>query len=148
MNPDHALLLDFVRRGAGGEGHQPVAVDTNLLAHELGCTLIDADPAADTLTLGFEPDARFVQGNRVVQGGIVTAMLDFAGRAVHARHQRRPLLGPRPGAPARHDAGLGQRRPVTRWRRRASRQCDGDSARVRRAPAFTLRVRPDFDTPC
>ena len=63
MNPDHALLLDFVRRGAGGEGRQPVAVDTNLLAHELGCTLIDADPAADTLTLGFEPDARFVQGN-------------------------------------------------------------------------------------
>jgi uncharacterized protein (TIGR00369 family) len=74
MNPDHALLLSFARRPSG----EPMVVDTNPLALELGATLIAADLQARTLRVGFEPDARFVQGNGVVQGGIVAAMLDFA----------------------------------------------------------------------
>ncbi|HSW22470.1 MAG TPA: PaaI family thioesterase [Burkholderiaceae bacterium] len=74
MNPDHALLLDFLRSPGG----PPRAVDSNPLALALGTTLIAADAAAGTLTLGFEPDARFVQGNGAVQGGMVSAMLDFA----------------------------------------------------------------------
>ena len=64
MNPDHALLLDFLRSPGG----PPRAVDSNPLALALGTTLIAADAAAGTLTLGFEPDARFVQGNGAVQG--------------------------------------------------------------------------------
>jgi uncharacterized protein (TIGR00369 family) len=74
MNPDHALLLDFAHRAPS----EPVAIDTNPLARDLGATLIAADLNAGTLTLGFTPEAGFVQGNGVVQGGIVAAMLDFA----------------------------------------------------------------------
>lgn len=74
MNPDHALLLDFARRPGG----EPVVIATNPLALDLGAMLIAADAQAGTLTMGFTPDARFVQGNGVVQGGIVAAMLDFA----------------------------------------------------------------------
>lgn len=74
MNPDHALLLDFAARHAGAS----VAISTNPLAIDLGAILIAADAKAGTLSLGFAPDARFVQGNGAVQGGIVAAMLDFA----------------------------------------------------------------------
>lgn len=82
MNPDHALLLDFLRATTGASPVAPWPVHTNALARELGATLIAADAEAGTLTLGFEPDARFVQGNGAVQGGIVTAMLDFAAAFV------------------------------------------------------------------
>lgn len=74
MNPDHALLLDFARQ----QPDAPVAITTNPLAMDLGATLVAADAKTGTLTLGFVPDARFVQGNGAVQGGIVAAMLDFA----------------------------------------------------------------------
>lgn len=74
MNPDHALLLDFAARPAGA----PVAITTNPLAMDLGAVLLAADARAGTLSLAFTPDARFVQGNGAVQGGIVAAMLDFA----------------------------------------------------------------------
>jgi uncharacterized protein (TIGR00369 family) len=73
MNPDHALLLEFAARSDG-----PIPIKTNPLARDLGALLIAADREAGTLRIGFEPDARFVQGNGVVQGGIVAAMLDFA----------------------------------------------------------------------
>ncbi|HSW06738.1 PaaI family thioesterase [Aquabacterium sp.] len=78
INPDHALLLDFLRAPPGA----PWPVHTNALAQELGTTLIAADAEAGTLSLCFTPDARFVQGNGAVQGGIVTAMLDFAAAFV------------------------------------------------------------------
>ena len=74
MNPDHALLLDFVRRGA----REPTVFGSNPLACALGTTLLAADAERGIVRLGFEPDARFVQGNGAVQGGIVAAMLDFA----------------------------------------------------------------------
>ncbi|HSV46422.1 MAG TPA: PaaI family thioesterase [Ramlibacter sp.] len=74
MNPDHTLLLEFAAQPPG----EPRAITTNPLAIDLGATLIAADAQAGTLSLGFAPDARFVQGNGAVQGGIVAAMLDFA----------------------------------------------------------------------
>ena len=82
MNPDHALLLDFLRATTGASAIAPWPVHSNALAQELGTTLIAADAEAGTLTLGFAPGARFVQGNGAVQGGIVTAMLDFAAAFV------------------------------------------------------------------
>ena len=74
MNPDHALLLEFAR----SPQREPVAIASNPLARDLGAMLVAADAAAGTLRIAFEPDARFVQGNGAVQGGIVAAMLDFA----------------------------------------------------------------------
>jgi len=82
MNPDHALLLDFIRATAGASPSAPWPVHSNALAQDLGTTLMAADAEAGTLTLGFAPGARFVQGNGAVQGGIVTAMLDFAAAFV------------------------------------------------------------------
>lgn len=53
-------------------------VDSNPLAVDLGATLLEADARTGSLTLGFEPGERFLQGNGVIQGGIVATMLDFA----------------------------------------------------------------------
>lgn len=74
MNPDHALLLEFAR----SPQREPAVIMTNPLARDLGASLVAADAGAGTLRVAFEPDARFVQGNGAVQGGIVAAMLDFA----------------------------------------------------------------------
>ena len=71
-NPDHALIQRFMLAP-----DQPLALGSNPLADDLGCRLQAWDPAARQLTLRFCPDGRAVQGNGVVQGGMVTAMLDF-----------------------------------------------------------------------
>jgi uncharacterized protein (TIGR00369 family) len=73
MNPDHALVRDFLN----GD-RRPVRVNTNPLAQSLKTELIAADGEAGAVSLAFEPGAEFLQGRAVVQGGIVSAMLDFA----------------------------------------------------------------------
>ncbi len=73
MNPDHRLLLQFLA-GTGA----PVPVDSNPLAIDLGASLLAIDERGGSVTLGFEPGERCLQGNGALQGGIVTAMLDFA----------------------------------------------------------------------
>lgn len=73
MNKDHQLILQFL----AGDG-TPMRVDSNPLSIDLGATLLEVDAKAGTLTLGFDPGERFLQGNGVIQGGIVTTMLDFA----------------------------------------------------------------------
>ena len=73
MNSDHQLILKFL----AGNG-TPLPVDSNPLAIDLGATLLEIDAQAGTVALGFEPGERFLQGNGVIQGGIVTTMLDFA----------------------------------------------------------------------
>jgi uncharacterized protein (TIGR00369 family) len=71
-NPDHLLVRHFVEHASA-----PVRVQTNPVAADLCTTLQAWDALTRTLTLGFEPAERHVQGNRAVHGGVVTTMLDF-----------------------------------------------------------------------
>jgi uncharacterized protein (TIGR00369 family) len=70
MNPDQALLQRF----AGA----PLAVDSNPLAALLDCRMLALDRVAGTVRLTFNPGPQFIQGRGVIQGGIVSTMLDFA----------------------------------------------------------------------
>ncbi len=72
-NPDQALIHRFIADGA-----QPIAFDANPMARALGAELRAADLHAGTVELAFAPDPLFIQGTGVLQGGAVTAMLDFA----------------------------------------------------------------------
>ncbi len=74
MNPDKALLTDFIARGEAA----PTAVRSNALAAELEMTLIEASLVPPRVVLGYAPSALFVQGAGVLQGGALSAMLDFA----------------------------------------------------------------------
>ena len=72
-NPD----LDAVR--AFVSGARPAGrIDTSPLLTALGAELISFDPNRKELLLRYAPDALFRQGAGFVQGGAVTAMLDFA----------------------------------------------------------------------
>ena len=70
MNPDQALLQRF----AGA----PLVIDSNPLATALDTRLVSLDRVAGIARLTFNPGPQFVQGRGVVQGGIVSTMLDFA----------------------------------------------------------------------
>ena len=72
-NPDKALLRKFM-----DDPSAPVAVESNPLAKALRGRLLAVNPVTGAVTLDFEPDATFLQGNNAVQGGAVAAMLDFA----------------------------------------------------------------------
>lgn len=71
-NPDHVLIRRFLL-----SPERPLPLNSNGLAEDLRCRLQAWDPVRRQLTLRFNPDARAVQGNGVVHGGLVTAMLDF-----------------------------------------------------------------------
>ena len=73
QNPDHALMRAFM---AGDR--TPVAVGSNPLFVALRTTLVACDADARTVTLRYEPGELFRQGGGVIQGGAVSAMLDFA----------------------------------------------------------------------
>lgn len=72
-NPDQVLIHRFI-----AEGGQPMAFDANPMALALGSTLLRVDREVGEVELAFEPQALFIQGTGVIQGGAVTAMLDFA----------------------------------------------------------------------
>lgn len=72
-NPDQALIHRF-RHQEGG----PLPIDSNPMAIALGAELLGVDAAAGVVELAFEPAPLFIQGTGVLQGGAVTAMLDFA----------------------------------------------------------------------
>lgn len=72
-NPDHALVHRFLEQGGS-----PVDVDTSPIARALKVQILQADAKAGTVELAFEPSEMFVQGAGILQGGAVTAMLDFA----------------------------------------------------------------------
>ncbi len=71
MNPDRARIREFLA-GAG----MPLAFDSSPLLLALGTTIISA--GSGRILLRFEPAPLFMQGASVVQGGAVSAMLDFA----------------------------------------------------------------------
>ncbi len=72
-NPDQALIHHFVQQGGGA-----MPIDSNPMAKALQSTLLRVDRKCGEVEIGFEPGDLFIQGTGVVQGGAVTAMLDFA----------------------------------------------------------------------
>jgi uncharacterized protein (TIGR00369 family) len=72
VNPDQVALHAFAHAG-----RQP-AFEANPMARALGTRVLAADPAAGTIRLAFAPEGWFVQGVGVLQGGAVSAMLDFS----------------------------------------------------------------------
>ncbi len=72
-NPDQALIHRFIDGGG-----RAMPFDANPMARALGAELRAADLATGTVELAFAPDPLFIQGTGVLQGGAVTAMLDFA----------------------------------------------------------------------
>jgi uncharacterized protein (TIGR00369 family) len=80
VNADRALVLSFV-----SGGRKPTAIASNPLARDLCGQLLEIDASGTTL-LSFVPSQQFAQGAGLIQGGIVTTMLDFAmAFAAHAR---------------------------------------------------------------
>jgi uncharacterized protein (TIGR00369 family) len=72
-NADLELIHRFVR----GDG-RPLQMDSNSLARALSCGLLRVDLAKGIVEVEFEPDPLFIQGAGVLQGGAISAMLDFA----------------------------------------------------------------------
>ena len=72
-NPDQALIHRFVQQGGSA-----MPIDSNPMAQVLQSTLLRVDRERGEVDIGFVPAALFIQGTGVLQGGAVTAMLDFA----------------------------------------------------------------------
>ncbi|MBB5503394.1 uncharacterized protein (TIGR00369 family) [Paraburkholderia sp. MM5384-R2] len=72
-NPDRNLLHSFHRHGG-----DPVLLETNPLAIAMRARLLMVNIERGIVELGFTPGEQFLQGANVIQGGIVSAMLDFA----------------------------------------------------------------------
>jgi uncharacterized protein (TIGR00369 family) len=70
VNPDQALLKRYL-----AHPHTELAIDSNPLATALRARLFGRDDGS--IRIGFDPSHEFLQGNGVVQGGIVAAMLDL-----------------------------------------------------------------------
>jgi len=70
QHPERAFI-----RAVIAEGRRDVPVPTNPLAESLGMVIRTAEEGR--VTAGFAADARFTQGNGVIQGGILATMLDF-----------------------------------------------------------------------
>lgn len=73
INPDHEFIREFL-----ANPRPPRAFDANPLARAFRTQLIAAEQGTGSVRLAFEPGAEFLQGNGMIQGGIIAAMLDFA----------------------------------------------------------------------
>ncbi len=71
LNPDRARIREFL----AGPG-VPLPFNSSPLLLALGTTIMEA--SSGRILLRFEPAPLFMQGASVVQGGAVSAMLDFA----------------------------------------------------------------------
>ncbi len=71
MREPHRIVKAFQASGA------PLRL-TDPLSGLLMTDLLELDPESGTALVAFEPDERFKQGGGIIQGGIVTAMLDYA----------------------------------------------------------------------
>lgn len=72
MNSDYVFLQEFL---AGDRAAAPIR--SSPLAVLLKAQLLEAD-ASGKAVISFEPSDTFMQGARVLQGGTVATMLDFA----------------------------------------------------------------------
>jgi uncharacterized protein (TIGR00369 family) len=70
-NPDRVRIREFL----AGDG-TPLAFNSSPLLVALGTQILSA--SSGRITLRFTPEPVFLQGASVVQGGAVSAMLDFA----------------------------------------------------------------------
>lgn len=70
QHPERAIVRRVI-----DEGLADVAVETNPLAIALGMRIVSA--SEDRVCMGYVVGAPFAQGNGFVQGGIISAMLDF-----------------------------------------------------------------------
>lgn len=68
----HPIIAEYFERGPG-----PLT-QAGSLAKGLKGEFLELDPEAGVSLLAFEPGDQFLQGAGVIQGGIVTAMLDYA----------------------------------------------------------------------
>lgn len=73
-NPDQAVLHRFIETGP----IKGLELAANPLAQALGTRIMRVDARAGEVELTFAPPAFFIQGAGVLQGGAVSAMLDFA----------------------------------------------------------------------
>ena len=81
MNTDRDLVLELSK-----SGRLPAPLASNPLAQELGGEILELSTESGLAMLAFNPPARFAQGGGVLQGGIITALLDFAmAFAAHAK---------------------------------------------------------------
>ena len=71
-NPDQALIQRFIEAG-----QHPLLIDSNPLAIALKSTLVCVDRDQGVVDISFDPPDQFLQGTGVLQGGIISAMLDF-----------------------------------------------------------------------
>jgi uncharacterized protein (TIGR00369 family) len=72
-NPDWLDLQRFLR-----DGPSAAKLTSNPMSDALGMRMEQVDLAKGEITLSFEPEGLFIQGAGVLQGGAVSAMLDFA----------------------------------------------------------------------
>lgn len=80
-NPDRAVLDAFAAGDAA-----PAPFDSNPFARLLDARVLVFDRAAGRLEMDFRPGTDFLQGNGVIQGGVVSAMMDFGlGLCVYTR---------------------------------------------------------------
>jgi uncharacterized protein (TIGR00369 family) len=70
INPDKALLHKILN------GEKVERFNTSPFGMALGLKIIDVEP--ELVRLEFSPDESFLQGGNVLQGGVVTSMLDFS----------------------------------------------------------------------
>lgn len=81
VNSDRDLVLELFKGG-----RLPAKLASNPLARELEGEMLEIACDTGLAVLAFDPPARFAQGGGVLQGGIVTALLDFAmAFAAHAK---------------------------------------------------------------
>jgi uncharacterized protein (TIGR00369 family) len=73
MNPDWIDLQNYIRQGQAA-----ATLTSNPMSQALGMRMESVDLAKGEITLSFEPQGLFIQGAGVLQGGAVSAMLDFA----------------------------------------------------------------------
>jgi uncharacterized protein (TIGR00369 family) len=71
QNPDRVLIRAFL-----ADPRPPLAVDSLPMLVELGTSILEAE--SGRILLRFEPGPLFLQGTNTLQGGAVSAMLDFA----------------------------------------------------------------------
>jgi len=74
LNLDKSILLEFL----AAESPPPRRIDTNPFSAALGMTLMEASSKPGRVKLLFAPAELFLQREQVLQGGAVSAMMDFA----------------------------------------------------------------------
>ena len=72
-NPDQAQIHRFM-----AQPDSSLRFDGNPMALAMRTSILAVDATVGCIELAFDPDPLFIQGTNVLQGGAVTAMLDFA----------------------------------------------------------------------